>query len=300
MATVGVSLENIITKDRIPLAGALFEPEKKTNVAAIWLGGLTSRFYGSLDRTKILAQAFTREGIALAIFNHRGSGTVTEANKVIKNQKKHVILGTAFEVFEQCTDDIEAYVAWLRRRGYRKIILLGHSTGANKAAYYYYRTKGRGLVGIGLLGAVSDIPPFKKEFGARFAKALEWSRAAVKKGRSRELMPETLSRGAIWTAQRFLSLVAEGMNEDTFPYYDPSRAFYWTKNINIPFAVVMGERDEFAYRPMPEIVDVFKKNIPAHYLTTKIIARADHGFGDTEKQLASFLIGWMLPILTKK
>ena len=295
-----MTLEQVVTRDRIPLAGVLFEPEKKTQSAVIWLGGLTSHFYGSLERTRILGRSCTAKGIALAVFNHRGSGTVTGARKVSKNKKEHVTLGTAYEIFEECVFDIQAYITWLQGRGYRKIILWGHSTGANKAAYYYYRTRGRGLASIGLLGAVSDIPPFKKEFGSKFETARTWAQESVNAGKPRELMPPALSGGAIWTAQRFLSLASEGMKEDTFPYYDPTRKFYWTKNIGIPFAVVMGEKDEFAHAPMTEIVDIFKKNIPEKYLTAKIISEADHGFGGKEKQLANFLVKWMSLILTKK
>ena len=45
-------------------------------------------------------------------------------------------LGSTFEIFEDCVKDISVWVKKIKELGYKKIVLMGHSLGCNKALYY--------------------------------------------------------------------------------------------------------------------------------------------------------------------
>src|SRR4030095_11092024 len=77
------------------------------------------------------------------------------------------LAGAAFERFRQSILDIRAMVSFVRLRGYRRVILAGHSTGANKVLYYAARARYRRVNGIILLGPVSDHAAEAKRLGAR-------------------------------------------------------------------------------------------------------------------------------------
>lgn len=288
-------LVKIKTRDGVPLCGMLFEPrwQDKSTTTAIWLPGLTDTFYGNLPLSQALAEGLNRHGISFAVFNTRGSA-VAESEKVGPRNRRHKIwLGAAFEKFEDCVHDIKAMLSSMRGRGYGKIFLLGHSTGANKAVYYLSKTGGRGLSGVGLLGPISDIPGIKKGFGRKLKVALTFAGKETRAGRDNNLIPAGLSAGGLWSAKRLLSVATAGKPEDTFPYYDKKRRFYWASGANLPICVLIGGKDQHADRPVKEIYQRFQKEIPAPFFSGEIIKNADHGFRGKEKGVAKVLLGWI-------
>ncbi len=286
-------LNQIKTKDGLRLEGLLFEPKRKGKTIALWLTGLSGKFSHQPNRTNIIAEELGRKRISFAIFEHRGLGDINSIS--VKRGKKSIykFFGTSFERFEESVLDIEAMIRFCRKRGYKKIFLFGHSTGANKAAYYILKRRGRGLSGVGLLGPVSDIPGIKENLGRQYKSAIETAEKMVKRGRSNELLPLKITANRFWSAARFLSVAREGMNEDTFPYYNPKRKFNWVKNMRLPVSVLLGSKDQFADRPISEIMESFRRQIPEKYFTGKIIKGANHGFGKREKELGKEMADWM-------
>lgn len=289
-------LHQIVTKDKILLEGLFFKPKRKSKTAALWVSGLDGRFSGNPNRTLTLAKIFNDKGIAFAIFDHRGQGTINSLKRKVKKGKRSALGGTAFERFEHCVYDIDAVVKFLQKRGYKKIFLLGHSTGSNKVAYHAWKTRGRGISGLILLGPVSDIAAMKRkdELGKKYKPAVRWAEAMVKKGKRKSLLPHSLVGNAFWAAERFLSITKEGGREDAFPYYNPRRKFYWTKNLRVPVLVLIGGKEQYADRPITEIMEAFKKQVSAKLFTGKIVGGANHGFRGKEKELAQTIAGWIL------
>ncbi len=284
-------LHQIKTKDGLLLEGLFFKPKKRGRVAAFYVGGLSSRFSGNPKRLFALARAFMSNGIAFAAFDHRGFGTINFVRR--SGGRKSILGGVAFERFEDSVYDIEAVIRFLQAKGFRKIFLLGSSTGATKAAYYIWRKKSRGLAGIGLLGAISDIPVQKQELGRNYRRALEEAERMVRRGKGEELMPRKFVGGAYWGAARFLSIAKEGAREDTFPYYNPRRHFYWAKHVRKPILVLLGSKDQFVDRPIKKIMDVFEREILKRWFSGVILPGAPHSFTGKEKELASIITRWI-------
>ncbi len=317
-------LNQIKTKDGLRFEGLVFKPthstssgraKARTKTIALWLSGLTGRFSSSPERIHAVAIELAKKKISFAIFNHRGFGNINSLS--IKRGKKSVYkyFGTSFEKFEDSVLDIEAMIGFCRKRGYKKIFLFGHSTGANKSAYYILkkhpstrfprRSSGQagrgGLAGIGLLGPMSDIPAMKKELGRKYKNALETAGKMVKRGKGEELLPLKMTDGKFWTAARFWSIARESGNEDTFPYYDSNgstgspqgRNFRWAKKVRLPILVSIGSKEQHADRPVPEIMEAFRKQIPEKYFSGKIIKGADHGFRKKEKELGHEMADWI-------
>ncbi|MDO8664581.1 MAG: DUF1749 domain-containing protein [Candidatus Liptonbacteria bacterium] len=164
------------------------------------------------------------------------------------------------------------------------------------------KKRGHGLAGIGLLGPMSDIPGIKKDLGRKYKNSLEVAEKMVRRGRGDELLPLKITNDRFWSAARFLSVACEGMNEDTFPYYgstkfttgDQQRKFRWAKKVRLPVLVLIGSKEQHADRPVPEIMEAFRKQIPAKYFSGKIIKGADHGFRKKEKELGKDMAVWFL------
>lgn len=295
--TILAELNQIKTRDGVPLEGLLFKPKNKRSVAVFWVGGLNSRFSKSPERTIALARILGKAGIAFATFDHRGFGTLNTVRVQIGKKKKYLLAGTGFERFEHSILDIEAIIKFLKKQGYKKLFLLGHSTGANKAAFYIRKGRGRGLTGIGLLGPLSDIPILKTDLGKKYRVALEISNKMIRRGQGKELLPLPLVNGGFWSAERFWSIAREKSNEDTFSYYNLKRKFNWTKNIRLPLLVLIGEQDQYADRPIGKILERFKREIPKKWFSGVILKNSDHSFTDKESELSYKIRNWVLNTL---
>ncbi len=279
-------LARIKTRDGISLAGIVGEPQRKSDTALIWIHGLGSNFSHGQTLVKELSLVLQKNNIGYFKFNTRGHDI---ANRDTPKGKK--LQGAGFEKFEECVPDIRAMIRFTRSLGYKKIILAGHSTGANKILYYLYKTRDPAVRGLMLLGPVSDIAAGRKKFGhAGRARGVALAEKLFRKDPS-ALMP--LSYG-ILSARRFLSMFRAGGAEDTFPYLTPHAEWKELKSVRVPIAVIFGSRDEYLDRPATKLIEIFRAHAPlSKSFTGVIIKNADHGFRRKEKELSRVIMQWV-------
>ncbi len=287
------SLERILTKDGLWLDGLSFFPNHKSIKGIVWIHGLFGNYGGR--RIKTLAEISTKNNIAFVSFNTRGAGVMsrfsikTKINTKYKNRKT---IGGGLENFQECIWDIEAMIQFLRRKGIKKIFLIGHSTGANKALFYMYKQNDRRVTGIGLIGPINDYVSKKQELGRRYTFLIKKVKILAKK-KPNKLLPYSLSPVSI-TAARYLSLYTPATPEDVFPYYNKQAKFKELASISIPLLVLIGEQDEYLDRKPQDFINIFKiKAKSTKKFTGLIIKSADHGFYEKEKQLAQTIISWI-------
>lgn len=280
---IPVLLTSIRTRDGVSLHGIIVRSRQKSATALIWIHGLGSNFSGGQALVKELSARCTKNGITYFKFNTRGHDSAHRDTR-----KKKGLHGSGFERFTDCVPDIRAMITEARRLGYRKLILAGHSTGANKALYYLLKTSDPAVKGLLVLGPVNDIAAGRKKFGAvGLTRGVALAEKLAKKN-PMALMPQ---KYGIVTAQRFLSMFRAGGTEDTFPYLDPRADWKALKSVRVPVAAVFGQQDEYLDRPAKKIIEIFRANAPlAKSFTGAIIKGADHGFKGKEKELADAII----------
>lgn len=285
------SLERIRTKDDVELDGIFCKPKKLSGKALVFVHGLGGNFYGSWQNILMFADFCFKNGIAFVSFNNRGHDIVSSIHKK-KKTKKRLLGGAGFERFEHCVYDIAAVIRFVRSRGYKKVFLAGHSTGANKVLYYLYKTRDRRVAGLALLGPLSDVIGEMKTLGKRFKTVL----AKIKKFSKRhpdELLPKNLTSKII-TARRYLSLYTPGSREDVFPYYNPKAKFKELRSVKVPVLVVVGQKDKYLDRKAERLIEIFENNaVAAKDFQSVIIRNTGHSFKNKEKVLAGVLVDWI-------
>lgn len=284
LAMIPVLLTKVVTADNVDLEGIYVEPSKKSSTALVYVHGLGSSFSRGQDFAGELAERCRKEGIGYFKFNTRGSDVVSGFEEPL--------LGKAFEKFEDCVLDIAAVLQFAKKLGYKKIILAGHSTGANKVLYYLYKTGDRAIVGLALLGPVSDVVCAEKIYGK---KILEKGLAAAK--RLREKNPSLLMsrRYGLISAGRFWSLYHPGESEDVFPYYNVKAKWKELGSIKVPVCVVVGSKDEYLDRSAKEVVDIFRSRAKvAKSFEGVVIKDAVHGFVGRERRLTRVVADWIV------
>lgn len=273
------------TRDELELAGLLFEPKRASTRAAIFIHGMGGSFESR--RTNLFARAFTDRGIAWFAFNNRGSYVLRRG------------AGMALEKIRDCVFDLDGAIRELRRRGYRDLTLVGHSTGANKIAvfdHYQQRNFAKRYV---MLGGGDDTGLAYLHLGARrFAEALQQARA---NRNSNELVPPGLSANVqSWRA--FYDIANPDGDYNVFPFLEVMRRlrlsrrarFRFLRGIRKPTFILYGDRDEYCYGNVPRCVAILADALGARTnFELGILKDADHGFTGREEELARLIIDWM-------
>lgn len=282
-AGIPVSLVSVRTRDGVPLNGVMAQPRGRRRVAFIWVHGLGSTFANGQPLIRVLARRLNAAGIAYLKCDTRGHHVVARAGRRLA--------GAAFERFGESVRDVRAMIDFVRRAGYGRVILAGHSTGANKVLHYMARVRDRRVAGLVLLGPVSDIAGEMKRIGRR-----ELRRRVAVAERIARRDPDTLVPRpfGFYSAGRYLSLYRPGEAEDVFQYYRADGRWAALRTVRMPLAVVLGSRDEYLDRPAAEIIEAFARNARAtRSFTGIVISRASHGFAGREEALARALVRWV-------
>ena len=126
---------DVAAKRGTVLNGVLFDaPESDTVIIAIT--GIHGNFYSNPFYYNF-GDTFTANGIDFIYAQTNDAfGQIQTVN--IKTGKAELI-GSWNERFSYTDEDIEAYLDWCERAGYKHIYLAGHSLGANKVIYYLSR-----------------------------------------------------------------------------------------------------------------------------------------------------------------
>lgn len=284
-------LIEISTPDGIILPGALWRCLRAKTIV-VRIPGLGGTFTSHLTASTTIAHELTKRGIALAVFNTRGSYTASSLRRSKRRQR--LPGGEAFEHFTDCRHDLTGMVRAVRRLGYHRIFLLGHSTGANKAAYACSHGL-HGVAGVVLQGAISDLTALRQEYGnIRLALLTKLARKAVGRGKGDELISQRFTGSRLFSNKRFLSLAVPGMPEDTFPYYDVKRKFPWVRGWRLPLMVLLGSRDQFLDRPARDLLKIFDTQCAQlRDYTSVMVHGADHGFSKHPQLLGRLLAAWV-------
>lgn len=280
---IPVSLVRVRTRDGVALDGVLAEPRRSRGLALVWMPGLGSVFSSGQPLIRALSSRLNAAGIAYLKLNTRGHDVVARGGKRLA--------GAAFERFTDCMEDIRTAIALARRAGYGRVILAGHSTGANKVLHYAARAHDRRVVGLMLLGPVADVAAEMKQVGRREVERRVAVAERIARRDGEALVPREFG---FWSARRYLSLYRPGGTEDVFPYYRPGARWTALRRVRVPLAAVIGSRDEFLDRPADELIDAFAQNARgARSFSGIVVPRADHGFQGQEDRLAREILAWI-------
>lgn len=285
---VPVRLTHVTTSDGIDLSGVIVEPNGRKKAALIWLHGLTSSFDSGQELMRQLSATCVRRGIGYFKFNTRGHHLVDFGSHA---NKKTGLVGATYESFRSCRKDIDAIIRLAKRRGYKKIILAGHSTGASKVLYYTVKVRRPSVKALLLAGPASDIAGELKKHSARtLLKRVAQARRWVRRNPVR-MVPTAWGP---WSAARYVSLFTPNGAEDVFPYHRLGGRWTYLSRVRLPLMMVLGGKDAYIDRPTKKLMTLYKEKSKAtRSFTGVVVPGASHGFGEHQRQLVRAIGRWL-------
>lgn len=267
--------------------------KRRAQTIYIFIHGLTGNLF---SRAEIAARLAQMPETACLMFNNRGHGYVSPLRKRTGKKFQKLFGGTAHESFTESRDDIAGAVAFAKSRGAKRIILVGHSTGCQKAVWYLAGTPAREVRGAVLLAPLSDYASIKNVLTpARYATL----RARIGRLTAHDphlLIPrELLPFPELLDAQRWLSLYTPESIEEIFTYAS-SRVPRTLRKTRVPLLALFASEDQHADRPAAELAQWFAHARPALPLRAEVVEAPDHGFSGKEVELARMIEGWQRKI----
>lgn len=257
-----------------PLDGFWARSDRRSPTLAIFVHGMHSNFYRSAFK-KAFLRLLPARGIDVLSFNNRGA--------------EHQ---TADEVFEHCRFDLDSAIAFGRSRGYRRFILIGHSTGCQKALYYVRLRRPLDVQALVFAAPGDDYAIARRELGARFSTAVRVARRMVNQGQGRKILrlqgePAFLG----FTARRFLSIADPSRIEARLFRFEGPMAELGS--LQIPALVLLPEREQYACMPIPAMAERLCALLRSPNQHVQIVPGADHSFHGKEMDAARRVARWL-------
>lgn len=274
------------TRDGLWLYG-LFLQSNKRDTVFINIHGTASNFYEEYF-IEVLTGRFLQEGIAMLSTNNRGAGVYDAYQKS----------GAAVERFEDCIKDIDAWIEFVIKEGYKKIILSGHSLGTEKVVYYMsngeYADKVKAVVLLAPADSHGSHRVLDGDINPRYAEVetlLTQSESLIKQGRSDEFLKRDAygSRNGVMpkSAESFANFLnADSKVLEGLPFATEKLEAY--SKIKVPILAVIGDQKEYTAIPIAEALELMKRengNTQVHQ-----IMDCDHDFQGKEDELATLVI----------
>jgi len=162
---------------------------------------------------------YPKNGYSFLAGEHRGTGTMTG----FIHEPEDIMGGNAFEKFEDCIYDIQAWVDLAKENGYEEIWLQGHSLGPSKIAYYINQKGDESIKGLIFLSPADMIGLVHDEAGQKDHDILlPEAKKLVNDGRGQTILSHTLWEFDLLSAETYLSLFGDNAKTGIFNYANDS------------------------------------------------------------------------------
>ena len=284
-----------MTEDGLELHGFLASPEGAVpEWGVIHIHGLAGNFYENRFIENITRTVVNLGGAFLTV-NTRGRDYLSDfILQKPDGTKEYRQIGGTYEIFEECVEDIGAWIAYLRSRGTRHVILQGHSHGALKVTYYLYRESDPRVAGLILLSPSDDFGCQRSKLGSRFAEAVEAARTMVGSGRGADLIPDGYYHYPV-SAATYLDIFDDGSKLKSFNLSrTDTQEFPELRSIRVPVLTIVGSVEEFFLETPGRYLSLIEgelKNAPG--FLGGVIDGAPHNYLDFEEEVAVHIGKWL-------
>jgi pimeloyl-ACP methyl ester carboxylesterase len=280
-----VELVRTTTADGLRLDGAFRaagEGQVRRQPTVIVLHGVAGNFYQSSTFEPLLPKLHAA-GYPTLTVNTRGHDSVFGAQ--LGNVRKR--LGAAYEIVDECRNDITAWIKFLASRGHERVILLGHSLGAIKAVYAQANDRHAGVV------AVVAVSPPRLSYTA-FMNAPESSQFFESMSIARELSKEGADDELFTAKFPFPLLITAGSYIDKYGPAERYNILEFTSQLHCATLFTYGTKElaqgGIAFAGLPEAIN----KLPAHALREVLtIDGADHFYSGVQEELAERVGEWL-------
>lgn len=277
-------LVSTVTKDNLYLHGLLIEGDKE-KPAIIHIHGFQGDFFTN-EFVMSIAREFKKNNVTFLTVQTRGTGIESELYTTTPSKGK--VIGSSFELLEEAYIDIDAWIEFIQKKGYKNIVLEGHSLGTMKIVRYLFEGNNKEDIKKLILLAPFDIIQLAKQSTkGKWEEYLKIAEQKVEEGKGIEIIPNEFL-DAKMSYQTYVSHHKKTDFEYMFAFHDKSYKFPILNQIKIPVKVIVGKNDPYFHpsnlKNPEEAINILSKNIKS--FEYKLVENAGHIYTNQEEFVA--------------
>lgn len=295
-----MNIEAIRTADGISLKG-LFLETKENNRICLFIPGCCGNFVDN-DFMRIIGMTLLKNQYNVLCANTRGSFMMNSSFHP-QNLERPKQIGVAYECFEDCVYDIDAWIECLINKGYKSIDVICHSSGANKFIYYMNcNFKNKDFINNIIFLSPPDFANRIRCY-SDYDELIKEAEENVKKGNSNKLIKIHFFYK---TSIEFLKMM-NSKNFDKLPLVNGCKQdFYQYSNITNPMFIIYGEEENYIKNFVYKFIQFAN---PITNVECCEINGADHIYFGKEEEIGIEIISYLnrnnlhlttLPLYLKK
>lgn len=276
-------INNAYTRDELRLPMIHFESNKK-DICIICIHGMCGTIIDNYFAT-VWGKLLAKNDIGFIYEHNRGHSI---ENDIVMKDGSFKRCGCMYEIFEDCIYDIDLAIQTAKEKGYKRIILLGHSLGCNKVIYYYYK-KHPNILGI-ILASAPDMIGSHLLIEPDYEELLKEAKENIEKNQPTKLLHKMIEDYMYMSSQTYYNWFHKNSNLNNLPIISNPKNWNQLETIDVPILTFSGSKDEDYYLHL----DLLKeKATNCKNFEYQIIENTGHTYQEKELETGTLILNWI-------
>jgi len=271
------------TLDGLKLPMVHFESDNK-DICVICIHGMCGSIIDNYFAT-VWGKELSKNNIGFIYEHNRGHSI---ENDIVMKDGTYKRCGCMYEIFEESIYDIDLAIKTSLEKGYKRIILLGHSYGCNKVIYYYYK-KHPNILGI-VLASAPDMIGSHIMNQEDYEELLKEAKENIDNGEPNKLLHKMVEDYMYMSSQTYYNWYNLNSNLNNIPVIKNDNHWEQLESVDVPILTFSGSNEEDYYLHL----DLLKeKAINCNNFEYKIIENTSHTYPSKENEIAHLILNWI-------
>ncbi len=277
-------INNVYTSDGLKLPMVHFESENK-DICVICIHGMCGTIIDNYFAS-MWGNILANNNIGFIYEHNRGHSI---ENDIVMKDGSCKRYGCMYEIFEDCIYDIDLAIKTAKDKGYKRIILLGHSYGCNKVIYYYYK-KRPNILGIIFASAPDMAGSHLAIQEDEYKQLLKEAKQNIDNNKPTKLLNKMIEDYMYMSSQTYYNWYNENSELNNLPVISNPEHWEQFETINVPVLTFSGSKEEEYYLKL----DLLKKKaINCKDFEYKIIDNTGHTYKNKENEIGNLILDWI-------
>lgn len=280
-------ISDAYTSDGLKLPMVHFESKKK-DICVICIHGMCGTIIDNYFAT-VWGKLLSEKNIGFIYEHNRGHSI---ENDIVMKDGSFKRCGCMYEIFEDSIYDIDLAIEVAKAKGYKRIILLGHSYGCNKLIYYYYK-KHPNILGIILASAPDMIGSHLSAQSDDYNELLKEAKANIDNNNPTKLLHKMVEDYMYMSSGTYYNWFNKDSNLNNLPVIANPEHWNQFEVIDVPILTFSGGNEADYYLHL----DLLKeKALNCNNFEYKIIENTGHTYKNKEEEIGKLIYDWIIKI----
>ena len=277
-------INNAYTSDGLELPMVHFESKEK-DICVICIHGMCGTIIDNYFAT-VWGKLLSEKNIGFIYEHNRGHSI---ENDIVMRDGSFKRYGCMYEIFEDCIYDIDLAIETAKEKGYKRIILLGHSYGCNKVIYYYYK-KHPNILGVILASAPDMIGSHLSAQAVDYKELLKEAKENIDNNKPTKLLHKMIEDYMYMSSQTYYDWYNENSELNNLPVISNPEHWEQFEVIDVPIFTFSGSKEEDYYLHL----DLLKEKANnCNNFEYKVIDNTGHTYKTKELEIGNLIFEWI-------